>query len=113
MSVKASVSISAQQDAYVRDLVEQGCSGSVGSLRRVHPILFGRTGCRWSKAEANALVAANSARKTTAGAKSSIGGIAAPQSLNQNTWYAPGSPKISERYVAKDMGCGSIVGVFS
>ena len=53
-------------------------------------------GCRWSKAEANALLAANTAWKTTAGAKSPIGGIAALQSLNEKIRDAPGSPKVLE-----------------
>ena len=55
----------------------------------VHPILFDQTRCRWSKAEANASFAANAAWNTTTGRKSSIGGIAAPQSLNQKNGMHP------------------------
>ena len=79
----------------------------------VHPILFGPTGCRWSKAEANAELAANAAWKTTADAKSSIGGIAAPQSIDQEARDAAGYPMVLEPRVAKDREFGSLVGAFS
>ena len=55
----------------------------------MHPIHFRQTGCGWSKADADALLAANAAWKTTVGAKSSIGGIAAPQSLNKKYGMLP------------------------
>ena len=79
----------------------------------VHPILFGPTGCRWSKAEANAELAANAAWKTTAGPKSSIGGIAAPQSIDQEARDAAGCPMVLEPRVAKDREFRSLVGAFS
>ena len=68
---------------------------------RVHPTRFGRTGCRRWKADA--LLAANAAWKTAADAKSSIGGIAAPQPIDQETRDAAGSPKVLEPRAAKDM----------
>ena len=87
-------------------VVESACKKIVGSR-------FKRAGHHGSKAGADALLAANAAWKTTAGAKSSIGGIAAPQSIDQETRDAAGSPKILEPCVAKDMEFGSLVGAFS
>ena len=55
----------------------------------VHPVFFDQTGCRRSKA--NRPLAVECCFKTTALRKSSIGGIAAPQSFNRKYGMLPAS----------------------
>ncbi len=59
-------------------VVESVCKQIVGSR-------FEGAGRRWSKAGANALLAVKCASGTTAGPTSSIGGLAAPQPLDQES----------------------------
>ena len=84
------VRISIRSPSRSEGAVQQGMIVICGEC--IPYFLVGRA-ARWSKAEANAMLAANAAWKTTVAPKSSIGGIAAPQSFTKNVGCAL-NPKI-------------------